>query len=111
MAGVILLVLAKKRGKPILAQAASLNFSIGFLSAVLAVFSGLLSEDMGTKTALQVESHLSYSFLFAVFYGFSMVFSYTKANSGTAIFFYILNFLAMCASIWTGYLLVFFSPA
>lgn len=111
IAGVILLVLAKKRDKPILAAAASLNLSIGFLAAVLAVFSGLLSEDMGSKTALQVESHQSYSFLFAFFYGVCMVFSYTKANSGTAVFFYILNFLAMCASIWSGYLLVFFSPA
>lgn len=111
LAGLILLFLARKRDNPVLAAAASLDFSIGFLIAVMAVFSGLLAEDMGSKSALQVESHQVYSFLCVVFYGCCMVFSYTKSNSGTAIFFYMLNFLALCASIWSGYLLVFFSPA
>lgn len=111
LAGLILLFLARKRDNPVLAAAASLDFSIGFLIAVMAVFSGLLAEDMGSKSALQVESHQVYSFLCAVLYGCCMVFSYTKSNSGTAIFFYMLNFLALCASIWSGYLLVFFSPA
>lgn len=111
LAGLILLFLAKKRGNSALSAAASLDLSLGFLTAVMAVFSGLLAEDMGSKTALQVESHQVYSFLCTALYGFCMVFSYTKSNSGTAIFFYMLTFLALCASIWSGYLLVFFSPA
>jgi uncharacterized membrane protein len=111
LAGLILLFLARKRDNPVLGAAASLDFSIGFLMSVMAVFSGLLAEDMGSKTAVLVESHQVYSFLCVVFYGFCMGFSYTKANSGTAIFFYLLTFLVLGASVWSGYLLVFFSPA
>lgn len=109
VAGVILLILAKKRNHSGLAAAASLDFSLGFLAAVIAAFSGMLSADLGTKTTLQVEGHQGYSFLFTALYGFCTVFSYTKTFSTTAVIFYILNFLAMCASIYSGYLLVFYS--
>ncbi|OGW16183.1 MAG: hypothetical protein A3K09_01875 [Nitrospinae bacterium RIFCSPLOWO2_12_FULL_47_7] len=109
LAGLVLLALAKKRNHSGFAAAASLDFSLGFLAAVIAAFSGMLSVDMGTKTALQVESHQGYSFIFTVLYGFCTVFSYTKTYSGAALVFYILNLIAMCASVYSGYLLVFHS--
>ena len=109
VAGLILLALAKKRNHAGLAAAASLDFSLGFLAAVIGDFSGMLSADMSAKTALQVEGHQGYSFLFTIFCGFSAVFSYTRAFSSAAAVFYVLNFLAMCASIYSGYLLVFYS--
>lgn len=109
VAGLALLFLAKKRNHSGLAAAASLNFSLGFLAAVIADFSGMLSADMSGKTVLQVEGHQGYSFLFTVLYGFCTVFSYTKTFSSAAALFYIFNFLAMCASVYSGYLLVFYS--
>ena len=109
VAGALLLILAKKRNHSGLAAAASLNFSLGLLLAVLADFSGLVSADMSARTSAQVENHLSYSFLFTAFYVISTIFSYTKTFSRTAVIFYILNFAALCASIYSGYLLVFHS--
>jgi uncharacterized membrane protein len=109
VAGAALLILAKKRNHSGLAAAASLNLSLGFLAAVIGDFSGMLSADMSAKTTLQVEGHQGYSFLFTFFYGLCAVFSYTRAFSSAAVVFYALNFLAMCASVYSGYLLVFHS--
>jgi len=109
VAGLLLLYLARKRNRPVLAAAGSLNFSIGFLAVLMAAFSGMVSVDVGLRTTVEVQGHQGYSFLAAILYGFCMVYSYIRAYSPTAILFYALNLAALGASVYSGYLLVFYS--
>lgn len=106
-AGVFLLVLSRRKNDPQLQAAASFNFSLGLLAVVMADFSGMLSADLGLRTTLEVEGHQGYSFLFTVLYAFCVGYSYTRAFSTTAIFFYSTGFLALGASLYSGYKLVF----
>lgn len=107
VAGVGLLALGHKKNESRWVAAASINFSMGFLLAVLAALTGLVSSDLNLKTNVEIQSHQGYSTAFVILYGFCTAYSYIKAFSGTAIIFYCLTFLAMCASAYSGYLLVF----
>lgn len=81
--------------------------SLGLLAVVLADFSGMLSSDLGLKSTVEVEGHQGYSFLFTIFYGFSVGYSYTRPFSRAALVLYGCGLLAMGASSYSGYLLVF----
>ncbi len=107
VAGLGLLYLAWKKGNPVYRAAGSFNLSLGLLAAVLADFSGMLSADLGLKTTVEVEGHQGYSFLFTVLYGFAVGFSYTRPYSRTALWIYGSGLLALMASAYSGYLLVF----
>ncbi|VAX29216.1 hypothetical protein MNBD_NITROSPINAE05-947 [hydrothermal vent metagenome] len=107
VAGVTLLFLAEKKNLPIYKTAGSFNLSLGLLAAVMADFSGMLSTDLGLRTALEVEGHQGYAFLFTILYGFCTGYSYTQPHSRTARLLYGCGLLAMGASAWTGYQLVF----
>jgi uncharacterized membrane protein len=107
VAGVALLFLSEKKNLPIYKTAGSFNLSLGLLAAVMADFSGMLSTDLGLRTAVEVEGHQGYAFLFTVLYGFCTGFSYTQPHSRTAHVLYGCGLLAMGASAWTGYQLVF----
>lgn len=109
IAGLGLLLLSKQKNEPRYRAAASFNFSLGFLAAVMADFSGMLSADLGLRTNVEVEGHQGYSFLFTVVYGFCTVYSYTKAYSKTALFFYACGVLVLGFSAYSGYQLVFHS--
>lgn len=87
--------------------AASFNFSVGFLMSALAALTGMVSTDLDLRTAEEVAGHQGYSFLLVIGYGFCAAWSYMKAFSSAAILSYGLTFLAMCASAWSGYALVF----
>ena len=99
--------LARKKNRPIYQNAGAFNLSLGLLAAVLADFSGLLSTDLGLRTSLEVEGHQGYSFLFTILYGFCTGYSYTQPYSRTALTLYGCGLLALGASAYTGYLLVF----
>ena len=107
IAGLGLLILSRKKDNPLYQSAAAFNFSMGFIAALMADFSGMVSVDVGLRTTVEVEGHQGYSFLFTIFYGFITVYSYTKAFSRTAYIYYGLSFLAMCACAISGYSLVF----
>ena len=107
VAGICLLGLAYIRDDARKAAAACINVAMGFLTAVLAVFSGLLSSDLGMRSTVEVQSHQGFSFAFVVLYAFCTAYAYIKAFSGAAIIFYGLNFLALCASAYSGYALAF----
>jgi len=107
VAGMALLFLSRKKDNPLFRSAASFNLSLGLLAAVLADFSGMLSSDLGLRSVVEVEGHQGYSFLFTVFYGFAVGFSYTRPYSRAALFFYGGGLLALAASAWSGYRLVF----
>lgn len=107
VAGVLLLFLSKKKNKPIYKTAGSFNLSLGLLAAVMADFSGMLSTDLGLRTAVEVEGHQGYSFLFTILYGFCTGYSYTQPYSRTARTLYGCGLLAMAATAWSGYRLVF----
>ena len=107
VAGLILLYLSRKKNQPVLRAAGSFNLSLGLLAVVLADFSGMLSADLGLKSTVEVEGHQGYSFLFTILYGFSVGYSYTQPFSRTAIVLYGCGLLAMAASAYSGYLLVF----
>ncbi len=68
----------------------------------------MIAVDIGRFTSEQAAGHQGYSFLFAMLYGVCAVYSYTRAYSSTALLFYVLNFLAMIASVYSGYRLVFY---
>ncbi|GJL78666.1 MAG: hypothetical protein NPINA01_16550 [Nitrospinaceae bacterium] len=87
--------------------AGSFNLSLGLLAAVLADFSGMLSADLGLKSTVEVEGHQGYSFLFTILYGFCVGYSYTRPYSLAALSLYGSGLLAMVASVYSGYLLVF----
>lgn len=106
-AGLLLLFLANKKGKRGATEAASFNLSMGFIAALMADFSGMISVDMTSRTAVEVEGHQGYSFLITVLFAFALGWSYTKPFSRTALFIYIACALAMLASVFSGYQLVF----
>ena len=90
-----------------MAAAASFNFSIGLLMAVLAALSGMVSADINLRTNVEIEGHQGYSLLLVILYGFCTGYSYTQAYSNTALIFYTVNLLMLIASVYSGYLLVF----
>ena len=107
VAGLCLLWLSRKRNEPLLQSAASFNFSIGLLMAVLATLTGMVSADINLRTNVEIEGHQGYSMLCVVLYGFCAGFSYTKPYSSSAIAFYAFNVLTLSASVYSGYSLVF----
>ena len=109
VAGLALIWLGKKKDNPSLSAAGALNWSIGFLAAIMAAFTGMVSVDVGLFSSVQVQGHQGYSFLFTILYGTCTVFSYTQMYSRAAYWVYALNLLAMGASAYSGYLLVFYS--
>ncbi len=109
VAGMVLLFIGKKRDNSKLIQAASLNLSLGLLMGVLAALSGMFAADIGLWPTPKIEGHQGYSFAFVALYVITIVYSYTKTFSQMAIIFYVLNFVLMCATAWSGYLLVFHS--
>jgi len=109
VAGVWLVVSARRTGEGWRLPAASFNFSVGFLMSVLAALTGMVSTDLDLRTAEEVAGHQGYSFLLVIGYGFCAGYSYIRAFSGTAALCYGLTLLAMCASAWSGYALVFHS--
>lgn len=107
VAGLVLLAWGRHKKNDRMVQAAALNFSFGLLSAVLAVLSGMFASDIGLRPIVEVEGHQGYSFAFVALYIVCTVYAYTQTFSTSAIFFYACNFAIMCATAWTGYLLVF----
>ena len=106
VAGLALLYLSNKRKDPKLGFAASFNFSLGLMAAVVASFSGMVSVDINLLTTIDVEGHQGYSFLFTVLYGFVTGYSYTNSFSKTAQGFYIVGLLTMFICLFSGYQLV-----
>ena len=106
-AGLWLLLLAHKRGKSSDTGAASFNLSMGFIAALLADFSGMVSVDINSWDTVTILSHQGYSFLATVLFGFALGWSYTQPFSKTALFIYIMCALGILASVYSGYLLVF----
>ncbi|PIQ98062.1 MAG: hypothetical protein COV67_00935 [Nitrospinae bacterium CG11_big_fil_rev_8_21_14_0_20_56_8] len=102
-----LLYLARWKNNPVYAQAAAFNFSMGFLAAILANFTGMVSADLALRTTVEVESHQGYSFLFTVLYGFCTGYSYTRVYTRLALGIYAATLVTLCASAYSGYLLVF----
>ena len=107
LAGLLLLFLAYKRGGSDLTGAASFNLSMGFIAALMADFSGMVSVDINSWTTMAVLGHQGYSFLFTVLLGFALGWSYIHPFSKTALFIYIMCTIAMVASVFSGYQLVF----
>ncbi len=99
--------LSWKKNLSIYKTAGSFNLSLGLLAAVMADFSGMLSTDLSLRTSAEVEGHQGYSFLFTILYGFCTGYSYTQPHSRTACILYGCGLLALGASAWSGYLLVF----
>ena len=106
-AGLLLLFLAYKRGKSGCTGAASFNLSIGFIAALMADFSGMVSVDINSWSTVAVLSHQGYSFLVTVLFGFALGWSYIQPFSKTALLIYILCVIVMLASVFSGYQLVF----
>ena len=106
-AGLLLLYLAYKRGKNDNTEAASFNLSMGFIAALMADFSGMVSVDINSWTTVAVLGHQGYSFLVTVLFGFALGLSYIQPFSKTALFVYIVCVIAMLASVFSGYQLVF----
>ena len=80
---------------------------MGFIAALMADFSGMISVDINSWTTAAILGHQGYSFLFTVLFGFALVRSYTQPFSRTALFIYIVCVTAMLASVFSGYQLVF----
>ena len=106
-AGLLLLFLAPKKGKRDDTGAASFNLSMGFIAALMADFSGMISVDMTPQSTVDVLGHQGYSFLVTALFAFALGWSYTKPFSSTALFIYLACTLAMLASVFSGYQLVF----
>lgn len=106
-AGLLLLFLAYKRGKNDDTGAASFNLSIGFIAALMADFSGMLSVDINSWSTVAVLGHQGYSFLVTVLFGLALCWSYIQPFSKAALFIYIVCAIAMLASVFSGYQLVF----
>jgi len=104
--GLLLLFLTYKRGGNN-NGAASFNLSIGFILALMADFSGMISVDIKSWNTETILGHQGYSFLVTIIFGFAVGWSYTKPFSKTALFIYILCVIAMIASVFSGYQLVF----
>ena len=107
ISGLLLLLLAYKRGESNNIGAASFNLSMGFIAALMADFSGMISVDINSWNTVTILGHQGYSFLVTVLFGFTVGWSYTQPFSKTALLIYIMCTLAMLASVYSGYLLVF----
>ena len=105
-AGLLLLFLTYKKGGRNNGTA-SFNLSIGFVLALMADFSGMVSVDIKSWNTETILGHQGYSFLVTIIFGFAVGWSYTKPFSKTALFIYILCVIAMIASVFSGYQLVF----
>jgi len=103
----LLLFLAYKRGKNDNTEAASFNLSMGFIAALMADFSGMISVDINSWNTVAVLGHQGYSFLVTVLFGFALGLSYIQPFSKNALFVYIVCVIAMLASVFSGYQLVF----
>ena len=106
-AGLLLLFLAYKKGKKDDTGVASFNLSIGFIAALMADFSGMISIDINSWNTVEVLGHQGYSFLVTILFGFALSWSYIKPFSKTALIIYFLCTIAMLASVFSGYQLVF----
>jgi len=106
-AGALLLLLAYKRGEKDNTGPASFNLSMGFIAALMADFSGMISVDIHSWNTVTILGHQGYSFLATVLFGFALGWSYTNPFSKTALLIYIMCILAMFASVYSGYQLVF----
>ena len=104
--GLLLVLLAYKRGERS-TGVASFNLSMGFIAALMADFSGMISVDIHSWDTAKILGHQGYSFLVTVLFGFAVGWSYTQPFSRTALLIYIMSSLAMLASIFSGYQLVF----
>jgi uncharacterized membrane protein len=109
IAGILLLRLSQKKDNPRMVSAANFNFSMGLLILALAALSGMISADLDLRATIEIEAHQGYSLLAAIFYAFSAGYSYVKAFSRAAFVFYGLTLLSLIASIYSGYLLTFYS--
>ena len=109
IAGIWLLRLSKTRQNSIFVSAASFNFSIGLLILMLAGLSGMISADLDLRTTIEIEAHQGYSLLSAIFYAISAGYSYVKTFSKSAFIFYGMTFFSLIASVYSGYLLTFYS--
>ena len=105
--GLVLLFLAHKKREFNNTGAASFNLSMGFIAALMANFSGMISVDITSRTSVEVLGHQGYSFLATVLFGFCLGWSYIRPFSRTAVLFYAACVLAMLTSIYSGYQLVF----
>ena len=106
-AGLLILFLAHKKGGRNNTEAASFNLSIGFIAALIADFSGMISVDIHSLDTSAILGHQGYSFLATVLFGFAVGWSYTQPFSKTALLIYIISALAMLIRIYSGYQLVF----
>ena len=102
-----MLGLAKRRPESRWVQGACLNFSLGLLMAILAVLTGMFAADLSQWPIVDVEGHQGYSFATVIFYIFCTVYVYTQPFKSTALFFYGIAVLAIGATAWSGYQLVF----
>lgn len=107
LAGLAMLGLAHWKSDPRWVRAACLNFSLGLLAAILAVLTGMFAADIALWPVVEVEGHQGYSFATVALYIFCTIFAYTQPLKPAALFFYGLNVLAIGATAWTGYILVF----
>jgi len=107
VAGLSLIFLAHKRVDEKLKAAGVFNLSLGFLAAVVADFSGMVSVDINLRTVVDVEGHQGYAFLYTILYGFSTGYAYTNTFSRTALTYYSAGFIAMLVCLFSGYQLIF----
>lgn len=107
VAGLALLFLSHKKNDAKLKAAGAFNLSLGFLAAVSACFSGMVSVDINLRTVIDIEGHQGYAFLFTILYGFSTGYAYTNAFSKNALGFYAAGLLAMGVCAFSGYQLIF----
>ena len=107
VSGLALLFLGRRKSRPVWIAAGALNFGFGLLTIVLATFTGLFSADIGLRTTEEIEGHQGYSFLAVIWFVICTVYSYTRTFSTAALIFYLCNLLALGASVYSGYLLVF----
>ena len=107
LAGLIMLALARRRADSRWVPAACLNFSAGLLMSILAVLTGMFAADIALWPIVEVEGHQGYSFATVLFYAASTIYVYTRPFQSAALIFYGLNLLAIGATAWSGYQLVF----
>ena len=107
VSGLLLVCLGRRKSRPVWSAAGSLNLGFGLLTIILATFTGLFSADFGLRTTEEIEGHQGYSFLAVILFVICTAYSYTRTFSTAALIFYLCNLLALCASVYSGYLLVF----
>lgn len=107
LAGLGMLALARHRSDARWIEAACLNFSAGLLMSILAVLTGMFAADIALWPIVEVEGHQGYSFATVVLYAACTIYAYTQPFKPSALFFYGLNVLAIGATAWSGYQLVF----